>query len=128
MSSSVLIIAHGSRRPEANADLVTLAGMLRQQMPEAHVEHAYLELAEPDIPTGLKNCVKAGATEIRMLPYFLSAGSHVTEDLSRYQAEFLVQHPGVSCLLCPPIGLHPLLMDILRDRLQQTLDAAVPTH
>ena len=117
MSAAILLIAHGSRRSEANRDLVHLADMLRPRLPGRIVEIAYLELAEPSIPAGLKRCLEQGAKEIDMLPWFLSAGSHVTEDLTRFRDEFMAAHRGVTIALHPPLGLHPLMVDILLARL-----------
>ncbi len=118
-SSAVLLIAHGSRRPDANADLVRLAGMLRPRLPDEIIEIAYLELAAPTIPEGLERCLASGATRIRMLPFFLSAGSHVTQDLEAFRAEFAKVHPDRTVELCPPLGLHPRIVDILLDRLSE---------
>jgi sirohydrochlorin ferrochelatase len=117
MSAAILLIAHGSRRPEANRDLVQLAEMLRPRVPEKLVEIAYLELAEPSIPAGLKKCLDQGARQIEMLPWFLSAGSHVADDLTRFRNEFMAAHGDVSVALHPPLGLHPLMVDILLARL-----------
>ena len=121
MSAAVLLIAHGSRRPEANRDLVHLADLLRPRLPGRAVEIAYLELAEPSIPAGLKRCLESGAQEIDMLPWFLSAGSHVTDDLTRFRDEFMAAHPGVAVAVCPPLGLHPLLVDVLVARLGERI-------
>src|SRR6478752_3672375 len=52
---AVLLIAHGSSQPEANADLSRLADELRQSGRFAIVEPAYLELAQPDIDAGARN-------------------------------------------------------------------------
>ncbi|MBX7106695.1 MAG: CbiX/SirB N-terminal domain-containing protein [Gemmataceae bacterium] len=117
MSTAVLLIAHGSRRAEANADLLRLADLLRPRLPGQRVEIAYLELAEPTIPAGLEHCRAGGAREIQMLPWFLSAGSHVTDDLTQFRDEFRASHPEVSVTLHPPLGLHPLMVDILLARL-----------
>lgn len=123
MTSAILLIAHGSRRPEANADLVEVARQLSSRVPGEIVEIAYLELTEPTIPQGLARCVERGADAIRMLPYFLSAGAHVVDDLREFQSAFRRNHPSVQCELCPPLGLHPLMLDILTDRLAQRLEA-----
>ena len=124
MSSAILLIAHGSRRSEANQDLVRIAEQLRPRVAEEIVEIAYLELAEPTIPQGLARCVEQGATTVRMLPYFLSAGAHVTEDLAEFRADFLRTHPDVDCQVCPPLGLHPRIIDVLLDRLNEDLNAS----
>lgn len=114
---AALLIAHGSRRPEANADLVALAELVRAAGRFDVVEIAYLELAEPDIPAGAARCVEAGATEVRMLPYFLSMGRHVAEDLDGYRRNFSTQFPGVAFTLCPPLGLHPKVVEVVLERL-----------
>ncbi|MBX3444375.1 MAG: CbiX/SirB N-terminal domain-containing protein [Planctomyces sp.] len=121
MSSAVLLIAHGSRRPEANADLNIAAERLRKRLDGWIVETAYLELAEPTIPRGLERCGERGATRIHMLPYFLSAGSHVADDLRGFRDEFAQRRPELQVQLCPPIGLHPLMTEILLDRLPEAI-------
>jgi sirohydrochlorin ferrochelatase len=119
MPAAILLIAHGSRRAEANADLAHMAARLAERVSDPIVEIAYLELAEPTIPQGLARCVERGADAIRMAPYFLSAGAHVTEDLRAFQQAFMAAHPQISCRLCPPLGLHPGLIDALVDRLSE---------
>lgn len=119
MTTGVLMIAHGSRRAEANHDLVVVAEKLRARGDYSIVVPSYLELAEPSIPVGGRQCVEAGADRVLMMPYFLSAGSHVTRDLERFRDELGEEHTSVDFQLCPPLGLHPLMLDIIRDRLIQ---------
>ena len=122
MTTAILLIAHGSRKAAANEDLVHIAEQIRARRPSAIVGIAYLELAEPTIPQGANACVTRGASEVRMLPFFLSPGSHVVDDLERFRGEFTQQYPDVTFVLCPPLGLHPLLVDMLLERLDQRLD------
>lgn len=117
--TAVLLIAHGSRLATANADLLQLAEQLRSRFPGHVIETAYLELTEPTIPQGAERCVILGATRVLLLPYFLSAGTHVTEDLRRYRNQFAEQWPSIRFELCPPLGLHPLMLDIVCDRLSE---------
>ena len=117
--TAILLIAHGSRLAAANADLLQLAEQLRSRFPNHVVETAYLELTEPTIPQGAARCVTLGATRVLLLPYFLSAGTHVTEDLRRFRTQFAEQWLNVRFDLCPPLGLHPLMLDIICDRLNE---------
>jgi sirohydrochlorin ferrochelatase len=119
MTTAVLLIAHGSRRAEANHDLVIVADRLREQSDYKIVVPSYLELAEPSIPDGARQCVDAGADHVLMMPYFLSAGSHVTRDLERFRNEAAAEFEAVQFDLCPPLGLHPLMLQIVKDRLCQ---------
>ncbi len=128
MPSAILLIAHGSRRAAANADLVQLAELVRSRRPEEIVEIAYLELAEPTIPQGAARCVARGATQVRMSPFFLSAGTHIAEDLTGFQTEFTARYPSVQFRLCPPLGLHPLLVEALLERMGEVWGGGTSEH
>lgn len=115
--TAVLLIAHGSRRDAANRDLAELADQIRARGLYPIVELAYLELTSPTIPEGAHACVVQGAEQVFMLPYFLSAGAHVVEDLERFRGELAAQNPRTRFILCKPLSPHPLLVDIVIDRL-----------
>jgi len=116
---AILLIAHGSRRQQANEDLFQLAEMVRESKPDAIVEAAFLELTEPTIPQGAEKCVADGATSVAMFPYFLSAGVHVVEDLREFQEEFAARWPEVEFTISPHLGLHPLMSQIVLDRINE---------
>lgn len=117
MPTAVLLIAHGSRRAAANADLDELATLLRVQNVAPIIETSYLDVAAPDIPTGARACIARGADIVKMFPYFLSAGAHVVDDLQHYQRELSAEFPNVEFVVCPHLGLHPLMVQIVLDRL-----------
>ncbi len=121
-TTAVLLIAHGSRRQEANDDLLRLADAVRKQVRYQMVEVAYLEIASPTIPDGARRCIEQGACRVLMLPYFLSAGAHVVDDLKRHQRELVSAFPDVSIELCRPLGLHPLLIEVVLQRLDEISD------
>lgn len=118
--TAILLIAHGSRRAAANDDLVQLAEQVRARAAYPIVEIAYLELAEPTIPDGAKACVDRGAHRVLMMPYFLSPGRHVREDLQRFRRDFTAAYPGVEFDVCEPLGLHPKLIDVVLERVNET--------
>ncbi len=116
MATALLLIAHGSRNPDANADLHHLADEVRRRGLVELVETAFLELAEPTIAQASQRCVARGMQRIVLLPYFLSAGVHVCADLRRHRDELVVRFPGVAFELAEPLGPHPLLVDIVLQR------------
>ncbi len=117
--TALLLIAHGSRRQAANDDLLALAEMIRAKNLFAVIEVSYLEVVEPTIPQGAANCLKHGVEELLMFPYFLSAGDHVTKDLQQHRDQFAQEYPTVQFRLCPPLGLHPLMLEIVMSRIAE---------
>jgi sirohydrochlorin ferrochelatase len=104
--SSLLIIAHGSRRGASNDEVRQLVDQVRAQPGQTydHVDAAFLELAEPSIPDGLTALVAQGATDIVVFPYFLAAGTHVAQDIPDAVAEFSTRHPHVRVRLTAHLG------------------------
>jgi sirohydrochlorin ferrochelatase len=114
--TALLLIAHGSRQPEANDDLHDLAARLRTTGRYALVEPAFLELAAPTIDEAARRCVEQGAGRVILLPYFLSAGVHVQRDLQGYRDRLAAAYPAVAFALAEPLGRHPLLTEVVIQR------------
>ncbi len=112
---ALLLVAHGSRRAESNAEVGRLADELRARAGAEFgwVGHAFLELAEPGIPQGMDQAVAAGATELLVLPYFLSAGRHVVKDIPDEVALGLGEQPQLRVSVAPYLGALPGVSDLL---------------
>jgi len=121
MKTALLLIAHGSRQDEANADLRDIVGEMRKCSEYAVVEGAYLELTEPTIEEAAARCVAEGAQQVVLLPYFLSAGVHVRQDLRHIRQKLADNHPGIEFRLADPLGPHPLLLEIVTQRARQAI-------
>ena len=119
MKTALLLIAHGSRQKVANADLVELAKEIQKAEGYEIVEPAFLELAKPTINDGAEQCVSKGANRVIMVPCFLFAGVHASNDLRAWQARLAKKHRSVEWLLAEPIGRHPMLRTILITRAQE---------
>jgi sirohydrochlorin ferrochelatase len=118
--TALLLIAHGSRHAEANDDLRHAAAALRQRGHEIVVA-SFLELAEPDMLAGGRQCAAAGAERVVLVPYFLSAGVHVRRDLTAAREALAREFPGVEFLLAEALGRHPLLLDVVEQRVGEVL-------
>jgi sirohydrochlorin ferrochelatase len=120
-SLGVILVDHGSRREESNALLVDVVRHFQEATGLAIVEPAHMELAEPSIDTAFSRCVSRGATTVVVFPYFLLPGRHWHEDIPRLAAAAARQHPGVQFLVTAPFGLHPLMDDVVRQRIEHCL-------
>ena len=104
-SNHLLVVAHGSRREASNDEVRQLCTKLSELNSHyASISSGFLELAEPSIPDGLRQLIATGAKEITVMPYFLSAGRHVSEDIPEEIETVRQEYPEVSIKLAPYFG------------------------
>ena len=116
MKRAILLVDHGSRLPEANAQLEELAKAIRRRVPDRLVAVAHLEIVEPDIAEGIAICAAEGAEEIVVHPYFLSPGRHTTQDIPAQVTRAAERHPKIRIRISEPLGGHDALLDVVLDR------------
>lgn len=114
---ALLVVAHGSRREASNEEVRRLCRRIRNEDGKEFgmVEAAFLELAEPSIPEGIRRCVEAGADEVLVLPYFLSAGRHVSEDIPAEVQKARLEHPRIAIHLAPYLGAAKAVSALVAD-------------
>ncbi|MEZ6061018.1 MAG: CbiX/SirB N-terminal domain-containing protein [Planctomycetaceae bacterium] len=125
--TGVIIVDHGSRRQSSNDMLLKAAEAFAAQSPYSIVEPAHMELAEPDIATAFSRCVERGAHRVIVFPYFLSTGRHWKEDIPRMVRDAARNHPDTEWLVTAPFALHPDLLQIINDRIEDCLQRALGT-
>jgi sirohydrochlorin ferrochelatase len=113
---ALVLIAHGSRRQASNEEVIALSGVIAREMKDDYpiVEAGFLELAEPSIPEALDRCVRQGATDICIVPYFLSAGRHVHEDIPGEVDKVRTMHANIPMTIVTHIGGSPQMKDLIR--------------
>ena len=117
----VIVVDHGSRRRESNDMLLDVVALFQQHSGYAIVEPAHMELAEPSIAAAFDRCIERGARLVVIHPYFLLPGRHWKRDIPALAAEAARKHPGVPFLVTAPLGLHPLLAEIISQRIEYCL-------
>lgn len=118
----LLLMAHGTPLPEANAPLAHSAAEVARRGGFAHHEVAYLDCNAPDIPGGLAGLVGRGAGQIVALPYFLHLGRHVREDLPRLVSQTAAALPQAVIVQAEHLGYDALLVDALAGRIAAGID------
>lgn len=117
----LIVVDHGSRRDESNRLLLDVVNQFVEATGAAIVEPAHMELAEPSIATAFGRCVARGAKTVVVFPYFLLPGRHWDEDIPRLTAAAARKHPGIQFLVTAPFGLHPLMAEVMRQRIEHCL-------
>ena len=111
-----IIFAHGSRVESANDGVRLVTAEFIQRGSIDLAETAFLELAEPDLSAAVDALAARGATEICVLPYFLTLGMHLQRDLPKLASEAAARHPALEIKIAPPLHGHPGLAGILLER------------
>jgi sirohydrochlorin ferrochelatase len=103
---ALLVTAHGSRQDSSNEEVRALSRkvLLNHEHRFQFVGTAFLEIANPSIFEAVAELVGYGALEIVLFPFFISGGSHVTQDLPRIISELRLAYPQLNFKLLPHLG------------------------
>jgi sirohydrochlorin ferrochelatase len=103
---AILIIAHGSRRAESNAEIEQLTTRVRAEASSeiGCVEHAFLEITSPTVEEAVAGLAKRGAVRIEVFPHFLAAGTHVVKDIPAVLQKTESRFPQISFRILPHLG------------------------
>jgi len=112
-AEKIVLAAHGSRSPEANASVVELARTLGERL-DARVFAAFLEMAEPTILEAMRMAASHQARRIVVVPFFLAPGMHVRRDLLRI-VEQSRRELGVPIVVAEFFGSHAQIPELLFD-------------
>lgn len=115
----ILILAHGSKRPETEKILNSLVEKVRKKTDGKLVYPAYLQFSEQNLEKGIEFLISRGAKKIRVIPMFIFDGIHVTEDIPNELNEIRIKFPEIEITLGRHIGDDDKLADILVDRINE---------
>ena len=123
--TGVVIVDHGSTRPESNRMLERFVELFGRCSRFTIVEPAHMELAEPSIATAFDRCARRGARCVVIFPYLLLPGRHWDVDIPELTRAAAEGHPGIRYLVTSPIGLHPLMAQVVESRIEHCLAKVV---
>lgn len=122
---TILIVGHGSRIPEAVAQFHQFTEALAEHLGQP-VRRCFLELADPDLATGLTEAAESVGQggEVVVLPLFLGAASHQKNDVAYAIQWARAQFPAVTFRYGTHLGSHAKLVQLLDLRVRQCLEGA----
>jgi cobalt transport protein ATP-binding subunit len=120
-NTALCFMGHGSRAAEANTAMYQVVELVRRKSGIPIVEVGFMELSPPSIQESVQSCIQQGARSILLVPYFLHMGNHMRHDLPDLMAELRRCNPGVKIEMANHIGFHPMLADILMERIAVAL-------
>ena len=103
---ALIVVAHGSKMKSSNDEIVIVTEKIKAKLEGTNIEvfYAFLELTEPSIFIAINNAIRKQCKKIKIFPYFLAAGKHVTQDIPCEIKKFKKQYPEIEFILLPHIG------------------------
>jgi sirohydrochlorin ferrochelatase len=121
IEEAIILLAHGSRVPEAGRDMERVADYLKEKYAHPIVEICYLSRWGPHFPEILEKCVHQGAKKIIVIPYFLHAGLHILLDIPEMLQEEARKFPQVKVILGKSLGFNEALVDLVQRRIEEAM-------
>jgi sirohydrochlorin cobaltochelatase len=117
---AILMVAHGSRDPEAREEYRKVHAALGARLAPIPVIFSVLEFPSDDgllsIEDGWRQCLAAGAREIVTLPFFLFTAGHVRSDVPGELREARDSCGWADLNVLPPLGAADELLDAVAMR------------
>lgn len=124
MKAGVVLIAHGSRREEANAEMRALSRQIEQADNSRCYEMAFLQFSNPGLAEAVAKLAAQGIKNAIIMPLFLTTGNHVTQDIPAEIEAIKTQFPDMEFVMARHFAAHPALVQIVQERIgEATLSA-----
>jgi sirohydrochlorin cobaltochelatase len=125
-ADGMILFAHGARDPAWARPFEAVAQQVRANRPALHLQLAYLERMQPDLPTAAAALAEAGCRHVAIVPLFLGSGGHVRQDLPVLVEAARRQHPGIVWTLHGAVGETPVVLQALAQAALDALSAQEP--
>lgn len=121
----LILVGHGSRRPQHKESLEKLAEIIRARSKFKIVETAFMMINKPTIQETVKLMAQRGVRRVVLIPVFMAAGSHTTEDIPKIlglkQDERITWKEGLEIVYGDPIGPDWRMAEIIEEKALQAL-------
>lgn len=116
---ALLYIGHGSRLREGVKEVLDFIDKAKKAVFAPIQEVCFIELAQPDIFTGIKHCIEKGATTIYIVPILLLTAVHAKRDIPAEIDKAKQLYPHIRFHYGRPFGVHSKITASLLDRVQE---------
>jgi sirohydrochlorin cobaltochelatase len=122
--SALLIAGHGTRTAAGVAAFTEFVKRVEVRLAGEQVDVAggFIELAPPPLADSVAELVARGNRHVDVVPLVLVAAGHAKGDMPAAMAREQLRHPGLTYSYGRPLGPHPILQDLLVERIDQALD------
>ena len=122
--TTVLLVGHGSRGREGNAETINFAAQWRERHPEWRIEVCFIEHAEVLLTEGLDRAAESAgkrARKVLVIPFILNAAGHVKMELPAAIEAARGRHPGVEFSVTRHLGMGRDIFSVLQGQLDRLM-------
>ena len=125
-AATVLLVGHGSRKREGNAEIEAFAELWRVRHPDWRILVCFIEYADVLLADGLERAAQ-GARRVVVVPFILNAAGHVKMEIPAALEHARAEHPEVEFVLARHLGMGRDVGTVLQARLDGLMrELAVP--
>lgn len=117
----VLVIGHGSKDPNAQISLNYVVDGLKEKY--RNVNRCFLEIEQPDIFEGIKECEKNNPEVLVIVFYFLHEGAHVKTDINNDLKPALENSKLKNVCITKHLGADSKMIDLILERAREVENA-----
>jgi sirohydrochlorin ferrochelatase len=117
----VMIIGHGSMDPNAQMSLNYVVDGLKEKYRNA--SRCFLEIEQPDIFEGIKECEKNTPEVLVVVFYFLHEGAHVKTDINNDLKPALEKSNIKKVCITKHLGVDKKMIDLILERAKEVENA-----
>src|SRR4030067_2215609 len=129
---ALVLIGHGSKLSHNRENLVKIAEILGEKSRFKTVEISFMVRNTPTIPEAIEKVVKLGIKKIVLVPAFLAAGVHTTQEIPELigmkDKESQLSARGIELFYGEPIGADECVAVILEEKALKALGQETPEH
>jgi sirohydrochlorin cobaltochelatase len=123
-TAGLLLVGHGTREPAGVAEFDALARKIAARAAPTPVAACFLELAEPDIATGIERLAGQGIGRVTVVPVLLFAAGHAKRDIPEAVAAAIAGRSGMTVRQAPHLGLDAGVLALAVRRFAEAIGAA----
>ena len=117
----VMIIGHGSKDPNAQLSLNYIVDGLKEEY--RNVSRCFLEIEQPDIFEGIKNCEQNKPEVLVIVFYFLHEGAHVKTDINNDLKPAIEKADLKKVCITKHLGTDEKMIDLIIERAKEVENA-----
>jgi sirohydrochlorin cobaltochelatase len=121
--TALLIVGHGTKDQAGASEFRRFAERVGRRVADRAdaaaeaVIGGFIELSAPPVRDAVADLIARGQRDVVAVPLILLAAGHAKGDIPAALARERARHPGLRTRYARPLGVHPVILGLLRERL-----------